>query len=366
MSAASFTIFDTEPSGSWPLAAAGSGPVGASVRHLIDLSHFFRDGVRGWPDALATEARRHIAGCLTAIEAALVDEARSSLAGSTLTLVDRPIIWPAVQRHPHILSPELMAHMRLRAAVSLLGAQALRGDGDPAADPTQGTAWLIEDDDAAVVDLAARLVRTEARWSAQAGIAAGSAMQADLPAEHFAELAWTSAAVLGTELYRAGLAEQNAAMMAMTDAAFALLARHDEEASGFALATRLARTLRDRGRHAELLGQALSERRYLLFAALAGELADVELDAVLDVLVHGGDTQLAALCKALGGTASDYRHLLLDLRIVRGERDDPTLVRLSQSYDDLREDDAADQMQALRRPAALRAKLAMIPQVDRG
>lgn len=365
MSAASFTIFDTGPSGPWPLAAAGGGPVGASVRHLIDLSHFFRDGVRSWPDALATEARRHIAGCLSAIETALVSEARSSAIGSTLALIDRPTIWPAVQRHPHILSPELMAHMRLRAAVGLLGAQALRGHGDPAAEARQGTAWLIEDNDPALADLAAQLMRAETRWSAQVGTVAGSTMRADLPAEPFTELVWTSAAVLGTELHRTGLAEQNAAMTAMTDAAFAVLARHDEEAGGFALATRLVRTLRDGGRHAELLGQALSERRYLLFSALAGELADVELDAVLDVLVHGSDAQLAALCKALGGTASDYRHLLLDLRIVRGERDDPTLVRLSQSYDDLPSEDAADQLQCLRRPAALRTKLAMIPQLDR-
>ena len=189
-------------------------------------------------------------------------------------------------------------------------------------------------------------------------------MPADLPAEHFAELTWTAAAVLGTALSSAGLAEQNAAMTAATDAAFALLTRHDEATGAFALAIRLARVLRDRDRHAELLGQALTERRYLLFAALAGELTGVEMEAALEVLVHGSDAALAALCKALGGTGSDYRHLILDLRVARGGRDDPALVRLAQDYDDLREDDVAAHMDALRRPAALRAKLAMIPMVQ--
>ncbi|MGK2909583.1 MAG: DUF2336 domain-containing protein [Sphingobium sp.] len=355
MSAQPFTYMDAGLAGSWPLTATGSGPVGASVRHLIDLSRFFPQGADGWSDALTSETRRHLYGCLASIETAMIAESRGRADGRWLSALEGPMIWTAVQRHPHILSPELMTHLRLRAAVSLLGNQALRSDGGPAAQVAQGTASLIDEGDEAVAEAAVALMRAEARWSG-----AGGEIQADLPAEHYAELAWTGAAVLGTALYRAGLAKQNDAMTAMTHAAFALLARHDEEAGGCALAVRLARMLRDRGRHMELLGQALAERRYLLFAALAGEAADVEMEAVLDVLVHGSDQQLASFCKALGGTASDYRHLLIDLAIVRGERDDPALVRLAQGYDDLSDDDVAEQTKALRRPAALRAKLATI------
>lgn len=334
--------------------------MGASVRHLIDLSHFFASEGRTWPDAMTSETRRHLAGCLASIEASLLVILRENPMGRWATALEGPMVWIAVQRHSHILSPELMAHIRLRAAVSLLAGRSIRGDGDPAAGTAQGTAWLIDDSDQAVIEMASALTLAEARWMGQGA----DAIPADLPAEHFAELVWTAAAVLGTTLYRAGLADQNAAMAAMTDAAFALLARHDEAAGGFALAVRLARLLRDRDRHAELLGQALTERRYLLFAALAGELADVEMEAVLDVLVHGSDAALAALCKALGGTGSDYRHLILDLRIVRGERDDPALVRLAQAYDGLSQEDVVAQTEALRRPAALRAKLAMIPMVQ--
>lgn len=330
----------------------------------MDLSQFFGRGMHDWPDALTSETRRHLAGCLASIETAFAVAARDNAIGRLLTLIDGPIVWPAVQRHPHILSPEVLAHMRLRAAVGLLGGQAVRGDGDAAAEPAQGSGWLIGDDDPALVEIAAALALAEARWSSSGN--ASASVPADLPAENFAELVWTGAALLGTALHSGGLAERHVAMAAMTEAAYSMLARHQEEAGGFALAIRLARILRDRGRHAELLGQALAERRYLLFAALAGELADVEMEAVLDVLVHGGDAQLAALCRALGGTASDYRHLLMDLRVVRGERDDPALVRLAQNYDALQDDDVAAETVALRLPAALRAKLAMIPAVEQG
>lgn len=361
MSAPPFTIADSNPADFWPSSTVDSVTVGGAVRHLIDFNHFFGNDARRWPDALTSEARRHLAGCLNTVETAMTLLTRDTKIGRLLGGLESSPSWSSVQRMPFILSPELMAHMRLRAAISLLGGQSVRVDGDPSADAVSGTGLLIGDADPEIADMAANLLLADARWSARdAGV---RTMQADLPAEHFAELVWTTAAVLGTELYRAGLVEQNAAMTAMATAAYALLARHNEGAGPFALAKRLARSLCHQNRHAELLGQALGERRYLLFAALAGEVTRIEMETVLDVLVHGSDAQLAALCKALGGTAFDYRHLLVDLRIVRGERDDPTLVRLAARYDDLRDEDAMAQADMLRCPPPLRAKLALIPAV---
>lgn len=361
MSAPPFTIADSNPAACWSSSTVDSVTVGGAVRHLIDLNHFFGNEAHRWPDALTSEARRHLAGCLSTVETAMILLARDTDIGRLLGGLEGPASWPFVQRMPLMLSPELMAHMRLRAAVSLLGGQSVRVDGDPAADAASGTGLLIGDADPDIADAASKLLLADARWSARD--AGAKAMQADVPAEHFAELVWTTAAILGTELYRAGLTQQSAAMTAMTDSAYALLARHNEGAGPFALAKRLARTLCDQNRHAELLGQALGERRYLLFAALAGEVTRIEMETVLDVLVHGSDTQLAALCKTLGGTAFDYRHLLVDLRIVRGERDDPTLVHLAAHYDDLRDEDAIAQTDMLRCPPPLRAKLALIPAV---
>ncbi len=308
---------------------------------------------------MANETRRHLAGCIASVEAAIILAARSSPIGRLSGALQMPVAWPLIRDQPALLSPELLCHMRLRAAVSLLAGQSMRGNNtDPAADIALGTAWLLDADDPAVVDTAAALAQAESHWATHVWEAAP--MRADLPAEHYAELVWTVTALLSVTLHRHGLVAENAALATMTDAALHALALHDEGAGAFALATRLTRMVQAMGRHGPLLGQALAERRYLLFAALAGEIVGTSGETVLDRLVHGSDSDLAALCRCLGGSADDYRHLLIDLQVVRGVQSDPALVHLAERYDAMTVADAEAHLAMLRCPMPLRAKLATI------
>lgn len=358
MSAIPFTLSESGPSGSWSPAVSGAGPVAACVRHVIDLNALFADHRAGWPDAMANETRRHLAGCIASVEAAIILAARSSPIGRLAGALHMPVAWPLIRDQPALLSPELLGHMRLRAAVSLLAGQSVRSHADPAADSAHGTAWLLDADDPAIVEVAAALAQAEGHWATRGW--EGAPMRADLPAEYYAELVWTVTALLSVTLHRHGLAEENAALATMTDAALHVLTLHDEGAGAFALAARLTRMVQAMGQHGPLLGQALTERRYLLFAALAGEIVGTAGETVLDRLVHGSDGDLAALCRCLGGSADDYRHLLLDLQIVRGAQSDPALVHLAERYDAMTVADAEAHLAMLRCPMPLRAKLATI------
>lgn len=330
----------------------------ACVRHVIDLNALFADHRNGWPDALMSETRRHLAGCVTSVEAAMVDAARGSPVGRLSGALAAPVAWPHIGDQPALLSPDLLAHMRLRAAASLLAGQAVRSHADTSADSIHGTATLLDSDNVAIVETAAALARAESRWSTRGP--EGAVMRADLPAEHFAELVWTVAALLAVTLNRSGLAEEPVALAAMTDAALHVLAGHDEGAGGFALASRLARMAQAAGLHGPLLGHALGERRYLLFTALAGEILGTSGEMILDRLVHGSEGDIAALCRCLGGSAEDYRHLLLDLQVVRGTQADPSLVHLADHYDAMTMADADAHLADIRCPMPLRAKLATI------
>src|SRR3546814_8258873 len=66
---------------------------------------------------------------------------------------------------------------------------------------------------------------------------------------------------------------------------------------------------------------------------------------------------VAALCRALGGSDSDYRQLLLALRPVRPSLSDATIVGEAMRYQELSVAQADAAVGALRAPAALRAKL---------
>lgn len=357
MSAIPLDMADKGRPAPWARGDAGGGSVAASIRHLIDLARFFPEEGAQWPDALASETRRHLAGCIYAVEMSLRTALESTAVAGALPGLPPAVAWEAVCRQPHLLSSALLSHMRLRAAAGLLGRRSLRTGGDPAAGLADGSSQLLDDGDRSVAQTALALAQAEARWSADGG---GPSMQPDLPAEHYGELVWTVAALLCTALSQSAAIAAADAIAAVADSAGVLLRRHDEEHSALALAALLARRLNGRAAQARLLGQALKERRYVLFSALAGVLTDTGAEAVLDTLVHGSARRLAALCHALDGAPSDYRHLLTDLGPVRGDLSDAALVALADAYDRLTGDEVAAEMEALRRPAPLRAKLALI------
>jgi hypothetical protein len=83
----------------------------------------------------------------------------------------------------------------------------------------------------------------------------------------------------------------------------------------------------------------------------------IDTAQVTDILVMGPVGQVAALCRALGGSDGDYRHLLLALRPVRPSLSDANIVGEALRYRDLTESQADAAMGVLRAPIALRAKL---------
>lgn len=339
---------------SWPVAGVLPGMSAVPLGHAIDLALFFPNEERERHDALIVETRRHLGGCVTAIEA----ELRRSLADQAdiaAILGEWPasLCWPTICAQPTLLGPALLAHMQMRAGVSLMLRRFERPDGDR---PDDGEAdAILSSDDPAVGEALAALALAEGRWLMNG--AEDEPMQPDLPGEHFAELVWTAAACLLAVAQRAALAAPEAMLPAFERAGWALLARYDERAGPIAAADQLVRQLGARGDAPELLGSALGQRRFLLFAALAARRLRMSSVQVTDILVLGPVAQVAALCRALGGSDADYRHLLMALRPVRPSLSDAAIVGEAERYQALTDAQADATVSALRAPAALRTKL---------
>ncbi|WP_313807336.1 DUF2336 domain-containing protein [Sphingobium sp.] len=334
---------------SWPMARVMAGMSAVPVGHAIDLAFFFPDGARERHDALMAETRRHLGGCLTAIEIGL----RLALEGRIAAALEQwlePVCWPTLCAQPTLLSPALLAHMQMRGGVSLM----LREFGRPNGGESD-VEPLFPMDDSTLSEARTALMLAEGRWLMTG--AEDQPMQPDLPAGFFAELLWTAAACLTAIVQRSGLIEQEAAVPLVEAAAQVLLARHDEAAGPIAAADRLVRHLGERGEAPELLGAALGQRQFLLFAALGARRLRMESAQVADILVMGPVGQVAALCRALGGSDADYRQLLLALRPVRPSLSDATIIEEATRYQNLTVAQADAAVSALRAPAALRAKL---------
>src|SRR5687768_15869942 len=105
----------------WPMARVMAGMSAVPVGHAIDLAFFFPDAERERHDALIAETRRHLGACLTGIEAAL-RIALSDRQEIAAVLAQHPdaICWPTVCAQPTLLGPALLAHMQMRAGVTLM------------------------------------------------------------------------------------------------------------------------------------------------------------------------------------------------------------------------------------------------------
>ena len=336
----------------WPMARVMAGMSAVPVGHAIDLAFFFPDAERERHDALIAETRRHLGACLTGIEAAL-RIALSDRPEIAAVLAHHPdaICWPTVCVQPTLLGPALLAHMQMRAGVTLMLRQFGQPDGQ--FDEAEVDA-LLSTGDPAVNETLAALAVAEGRWLAVG--AEDDPMSADLPVEHFAELLWTAAACMAAVVQRAGAHEAETILPLFERAGHNLLATHDEAKGPIAIAARLVRQLGERADAADLLGAALGQRRFLLFAALAARRLGMDCAHVADIMVLGAVSELASLCRALGGSDVDYRLLLLALRPVRPSLSDAAIIGEADRYQALTESQADAAVSALRVPAALRAK----------
>lgn len=340
--------------GIWPVARVREGMSAVPLDHAIDLAFFFPEGVRDRHDALIAETRRHLGGCLTAVETALrLVLEQNPGASALLARAPEPLCWPVICAQPTLLSPALLAHMQMRAGISLMLRQVGRPEDDHVAETE--AEMLFTGDDPVLDDALAAMALAEGRWLMTAG--EDQAMQPDLPAPLFAELVWTATACIAAFALQADRTEAEAMTPLFEAAGSTLLARHDENAGPILTAERLVRLLGERADAPELMGAALAQRRFLLFAALAARRLRMDSMRVADLLVMGSVTQVATLCRALGGSDADYRHLLLALRPVRPGLSDAAIVTEAVRYQDLTEAQADVAMNTLRAPAAFRSKL---------
>jgi hypothetical protein len=238
----------------------------------------------------------------------------------------------------------------MRAGVSLLLRQIGGPDGGEDED-----AGSVPESVGAARDLETALMLAEGRWAAVGG--EQQAMRPDLPAEHYSELLWTAAACLAVAAERSGLLDEETVLKAVERTGRSLLAAHNETVGPIAIVDRMVRLMGEDADSPGLLGRALVKRQFLLFAALAGRHVQIETAVLIDLLLTGPIEQIAALCRALGGSDPDYRHLLMALRPVRHSLTDVAIIAEADRYRTL-DDERADAIVAgLRAPGALRAKL---------
>lgn len=338
----------------WPMARAVAGLSAVPVGHAIDLALFFPDETQARPDALIAETRRHLGGCITAIEIAL----RLSLdhVPGIAAALDRwptPIVWATVQAQPTLLGPGLLAHMQMRAGVTLMLRQFGQGDAEQLDAVEEGL--TPSTDDPQLGDALSALAIAEGRWIAAAG--EDAPMKPDLPVEYFADLMWTVAACLGVVAQRTMVEGGDRVLAAFDRSGWVLLRDHDEAACPISQADKVVRKMGERADVPALLGALLGQRRFLLFAAVAARRLRIDSRQMVAMLVMEPVSQLAMLCRALGGSSADHRHLLLALRPVRPFLSDVAIVAEAERYGMLTVAQADSAIGALRTAPALRAKL---------
>ncbi|MBA4091908.1 MAG: hypothetical protein C0494_15145 [Sphingobium sp.] len=348
------SLTGTAMAGSWPMARVMAGLSAVPVGHAIDLAIFFPEEGHTRHDALIAETRRHVGGCITAIEMAL----RLSLAHApdVAAALDRwpaPVAWSMVRAHPSLIGPGLLAHMQMRAGVTMMLRQFGQADVEQLEEIDGASALSI--DDPLLGDALSGLTLAEARWVAAGG--EDAPMKPDLPAEHFAELMWMVAACLTVVAQRTMVDGDDRLLAAFDRSGWALMADHDEAACPIVQADRLVRRMGEEADAPDLLGHLLERRRFLLFAAVIARQLRLESVQVVEMLVMGSLSQVAILCRALGGSGADYRHLLLALRPVRPSLSDVAIVTEADRYHALSQEQADNVVAALRTSAALRAKL---------
>lgn len=351
----------TVMAGNWPMARVMAGASAVPVGHAIDLAFVFPDHgpdhgqnhADARADALISETRRHLGGCVAAIEMRLrLSLAHAPAVSAALDRCPAPLAWPSIRAQPTLLGPALLSHMQMRAALALM----LRQYGQPDLERTQAapSGMLPAADDPDLGDAVTALMLAEGRWLAIGG--EDQPMRPDLPAEHYAELVWTVAACLALATERTAADSADLVFAAFERSGWALLADHDESASPILLADQLVRRMGEAADAPDLLGAALDQRRFLLFATLAARHLRIDTTQLIDMLLLGPVAQVAILCRALGGSDADYRQLLLALRPVRPSLSDTLILAEADRYQTLTKAEAEALLGAWRTPAAFRAK----------
>lgn len=324
----------------------------ADVRHDAQLAQLGEIGQRRWSNALIAETRFHLAGMINAVELALdlhVDEA-----DITALLAE---LGPGYARHAiedelGLISPALLAHLRCRAAVSLM----LRQNQAPGAQAS----LAVPEAGAHYLDTLAALSIAEHRWHAP--MLLDAPMRPDLPAEHFHDLAWSVTALLIRGCEKLGVVRGDPALMrSFVKATTLLISLHDEGQGGFALAQRCVQTLPVQKR-ASVATAALGEARLLLFAAIVESETGLAMDDVLGALIGERDDGRHAVMRLMNiddVTAFQAAEMFGPL-IGLMEGGDLALAEFIEAYRDFDREQAEYWLIEMASPRALADKLAIL------
>ncbi len=254
--------------------------VSRSRRHAEDAALIVGAPSSRWTDALLTEARAQIGGCLNSVELAITMNITTPSVAELVDKLGTAYCRGAIEAEPQLLGKGLIEHFRLRAALVLVARNTRDRAVPPEMDGEARGAILADECDPEGVLAALNLA--EVRWLKQA--APDAPIRADLPADIYADLIWSAAALLVQACERQLGHAIREIVEAISDATERAAGRHDEATGPFALADRFARgTMPNERRRLAML--ALGERRLLLFAALAARELRITLVSALAALL---------------------------------------------------------------------------------
>lgn len=343
-----------------PLHPPGAGPdapfrdaIAGSLRHAGDIGQLFPGGQRRWTDALLSETRAHLSGCLNAIELAIGVHMKGHWLARPVEALGPHYCRLAIERHPAALAPMLVDHLRQRAAAALALRMTLMPPAIPGEDasppPSAGMA-------PAIMDAVTALRLSVEPWFNLHPI--DRPMRADLAAEPFCDLVWTTTALLIEGLAaRMGVDGATAAPL-LTRAAAAIIARHDEQTGPFARAAYVAALARTDEPARLLAGEAALRHDLLLLAALGGTRNGIAIEQALTLLIDGDHQDRAALARLLSLDDAAYVALLDALAPMQDLDGDAALPDLLAQYRLLDPAMASERLARWRGPAPLVDKLA--------
>lgn len=326
----------------------------ADVQHSADLAELVDVTPRRWTDRLLAEARFHLAGMINAIELAIGMGVADPQIEALLSDLGPGYCRQAIERELGLLSPEFLGHLRRRAAIAMLlrRADVMRPRGALPALEQQ----VLEQPDA---DALTAFTMAEQRWCAPMRL--DVAMQPDLPAEPFHDLAWSVAALLIQGCEHRMDAADPAIVKVIAQATEGLIARHDEGQGAIAQARRLARAV-PQGLRVSFAAAALADARLLLFAALVERETGLLIEPMIDALLDQDDTPRHAILRLMRIDDATAFHTAELFAPLTGAADggDEALAQFVEAY---RLHDLAQAERwrgAMTQPRALADKLAMM------
>ncbi len=335
--------------GRWPFFVAIPGGHADSLL----LERCFGGDAARWSDAMVTRMRRHLGGCVLAVEVAVRDQLSKAGEEERALIAALPagLSWKALQRRPGVLGRDLVDHFRDRAAISLMAQAEFSGAGQEIPPVTDVFPIDIAQDIAA-------LSQAERRWADERPDEA--VMTLDLPAEMLEQMVWTVTALI-TDAVALTRSLPLADIAALADqAGRAVLTSYDEEGAPQVLASLLAHRLR--GMHAgeeQLLW--LARHRHAL--ALLGVLADrlgVDIAVLISRIVEGPEYLVFHMCRAADFPREVAVRLMLGRRSIANGVEDSVLVEYADEYDRLSRDQAALAVAPLGFARSFREKLSLL------